>query len=332
MSLLKSLKKRLVYQFIAIVIYETTCDIKVQRLKNGEIVFEEAKSFEIESKEKLNDTIIDYLDSLQEIVEQTYLALFLNTHGQGVVPSCAKSVYDKFHIDFDSVKHVCINNDYSIYASLIDIKWVEKIFDHSGLDFVFSPFLVLNELIQNFQLSTDTTLYLLSNTNSMTIMIFRGKQFLYGTFVNIAKEEDLLDSGFENDTFSNNSMEDEMMDEMMDEIDLDIDDTEDILNILETQSTQIDENEEKVVKIKNKLFGQDLRFVKYLDASLREFYDSDLYVSDFVNKVIVFDAAKLNVDIIKYLEDELLVEIEVIPASIDKVLIDLIKKEVGYFA
>ncbi len=328
MSLLKSLKKRLVYQFIAIVIYETSCDIKVQRLKNGEIVFEEAKSFEIESKEKLNDTIFDYLDGLQEIVEQTYLALFLNTHGQGVVPSCEKSVYDKFHIDFDSVKRVCINNDYSIYASLIDIKWVEKIFDHSGLDFVFSPFLVLNELIQNFQLSTDTTLYLLSNTNSMTIMIFRGKQFLYGTFVNIAKEEDLLDSGFENDTFSDNSMEDEMMDE----IDLDIDDTEDILNMLESQSTQIDKNEEKVVKIKNKLFGQDLRFVKYLDASLREFYDSDLYVSDFVNKVIVFDAAKLNVDIIKYLEDELLVEIEVIPASIDKVLIDLSKKEVGYFA
>ncbi len=330
MSLLKSLKNRLVYQFIAIVLYETSCNIKVQRLKNNKIIFEEEKSFTLASKETLDNSILDYLDTLQKAVEQTYLILFLNTHGQGAVPSCAKSMYEKFHIDFDSVKHVCINNQYSIYASLIDIKWVEKIFDKSGLDFIFSPFLVLNELVQTFQRSTQTTLYLLSNINSMTIMIFKGKEFLYGTFVNIAKEEDLLDSGFENDTFSNSEMEDEMMDEI--DLDIEIDDSEDILDILESQPNKIDADEEKIVKIQNKLFGQDLRFVKYLDASLREFYDSDLYVSDFVSKVIVFDASKLNKDVITHLEDELLVDIEVVPTSIDKILIELSKKEVGYFA
>ncbi len=330
MSLLKSLKKRLVYQFIAVIIYETTCSIKIQRIQNSEIIFEEEKRFDIPSKDKLSDACITYLDTLQEALEQTYISLFLNTHGQGIVPSCTKNAYEKFHIDYDSVKHVCIDSSYSVYASVIDIRWVEKIFTRTGIDFIFSPFLILDDLIKLTQRSVDTTLYLLSGVNSITIMIFSDKKFLYGTFINIAKEEDLLDSEFENNSFAEASMEDEMMDEI--DLDLDIDTSEEeIDDILDSDLEQISK-EDEVIKIKNKLFGQDLRLVKYLDASLREFYDSDLYDSDFVSQVVLFDSAQINSEVLSHIEEELLVNILVIPTQIDTQLIYLSQKEVGYDA
>ena len=91
MGLLKAIKKRLTNQFIAVVILENSCSIKVRRLKNGEIILEEKKDFEIPSKDKLSKEVVLYLQGLQEEIEQTYITLFLNSHGQGVVPSCLQS-------------------------------------------------------------------------------------------------------------------------------------------------------------------------------------------------------------------------------------------------
>ncbi len=312
MGLLAAIKKRFTSQFAGVIVLEDACFIKLKRLKNGTLLYEEEKRFDIPSKDQLSKEVISYLQNLQAQVEQTYIALFLNSHGQGVVPSCLQSVYEKFHIDYNHVKDVCIDNRYSIYASDIDIKWSQKIFSKTGLDFLFSPFLVLDNLIAQEEEREGIVLYMLSGVNSITVMIFEKKELLYGTFINIAKEEDLLASDFMEEEIAEEDIEEDLFDDI--DLDLELEESEEIADILEDAQKDIIEKVEKdteVVSLKNKLFGQDLRLVKYFDASLREFYESDMYRSDFVTYVKIYDGAKLNPDVVAYLKEQLLVQIDV---------------------
>ncbi len=314
MGLFKAIKKRMTNQFIAVIVYEESCAIKVKRVKKTQTLLEETKEFELHSKERLSKDVITYIQTLQEDVEQTYIVLFLNSYGQGVVPSCLKSDYKKYHIDYNNVKEICIDKKYSIYASLIDIKWAEKLFIDTGLDFIFSPFLILDSLIkrETSQDKENVTLYMMNCVNSITVMIFKGGRLLYGAFINIAKEEDLLSSDFESEDTDGDSLEDEMLEEI--DLDLEMEENTEILDILDDvqsdekqfQSTHKDENEEVV----SRLFGQDLRLVKYFDASLREFYENELYDSDFITAVKIYDSCDLSKEVIEYLKEQLLIDIK----------------------
>ncbi len=329
MGLLTAIKKRLPTQYAAVTILEESCDIKVRRYKNDKEVFAEEKHFSIPSKERLSDEVVVYLQRLQAEEEQTYIALFLNTHGQGVVPSCKKSEYEKFHIDYNHVKDICVENRFSVYASDIDIKWTEKIFARTGLDFIFSPFLILEGLRKASPHGEGVSLYMLVSKNAMTLMIFADTQLLYGTFVNFAKEEDLLASDFEEEDMGTETDED-----IFDEIDLDMELEEseeiaDILHDVEEEVTQKAEKDIESVSLKSRLFGEELRMVKYFDASLREFYESDLYESDFITYVRIYNAMPLNPDVLAYLQEQLLVEIDVVPVDIADEVIRLAREEVA---
>ncbi len=325
MGLLKAIKKRLTIQYIGVIVHEDSCFVKVKRVKNDTTVLEEEKRFEIASKEKLTKEVIDYLNHLQEEIEQTYVALFLNSYGQGVVPLCEREAYEKFHIEYEHVKSICVGQKYSIYASNIDIKWAERLFEKVGLDFLFSPFLMVDNLRKKGARKDGVVLYMLSSRNSITIMIFEREELLYGTFINIAKEEDLLNTDFSEDI--------EEDDELLDEIDLDmeLEESDVISDILEAGGTETKSSvleEEPTIKLK--LFGQDLRLVKYFDASLREFYENDLYKSNFVTYVQIFDSTDMNSDIITYLKEQLLVDIDVKKIDIEDELIALIMQEVAH--
>jgi len=328
MGLLKTIKKRLTNQFIGVLVYETTCILKIRRVKNGKILSDEEKEFVLQTKEALTKEVTSYLLALQEEIEQTYVSLFLNSHGQGVVPECSKVAYEKFHIEYDNVKEICVDNRYSVYASNIDIKWAEKLFTDIGLDFIFSPFLMLDNLRKKESRKREgIVLYMLAGNNSITIMIFEKNELLYGTFINIAKEEDLLASDFGEEEDS----EDELLDEI--DLDLELEESDEISEILEEVNEDLQTSiQEEDDSIKLKLFGQDLRLVKYFDASLREFYENDLYRSDFVTYVKIYDGAQLNPDIVSYLKEQLLVDIDVRPVDIADELIALTVQEVENIA
>ncbi|RUM63994.1 MAG: hypothetical protein DSZ05_08005 [Sulfurospirillum sp.] len=326
MGLLNVIKKHLTMQYVGVIVHETSCVVKIKKVKNAQTIHEEEKQFTIPSKEKLSKEVIVFLQSLQEEVEQTYIALFLNSHGQGVVPSCAKFAYEKFHIEYDHVKVICIDRKYSIYASNIDIRWAEKIFSETGLDFIFSPFLMLDNLRKHESRREGIVLHMLTSHNSITIMIFDKETLLYGTFINIAKEEDLLNTDFTEEIID----EDDTFDEI--DLDMELEESDEIAEILENatidtevKSSAQDEND----TIKLKLFGQDLRLVKYFDASLREFYENDLYKSDFVTYVKIYDTTSLNEDIVHYLKEQLLVDISIRKINIEDELIALIEQETG---
>jgi len=323
MGLFSSVKKRLVIQLIAVVLEEKQCKIYVKKIKNLKKIHAEKKSFDIDSKDQLTPEVINYLNSLQDMHEQTYVALFLNTLGQGAISGCNTGAYEKFGVDKKSVKSICIDNSFTIYASLIDINWVDKIFQNVGLDFIFSPFLVLNSFIKK---DTDTLkkdeikLYILNTNNALTIMIKQRAKLLYGSFFNLAKEENLLYEDFENGDFSS---VDNLEEELFDEFDID-EDSQEVEEMQEFDDSVVFDDED----IQSGLSQKDMRFVKYLDASLKEFYHSDLYESSFINSVKIFDDIGISEDVIKHIEDELFLDISAENINILEAVCEIAEEEV----
>ena len=320
MSLFGSVKKRMTNQFLALIVEEKRCKVKQRVIKGDELLFVEESTFEIESKDKLSNEVIDYVNGLQSEYPHTYISLFLNTLGQGVIPTCDKEALKKFSVDKDKVKTVCVKDKYLIYGTLIDIKWADKTFSDIGLDFVFSPFLILDYFIKkdidDEDIEIDSImLYVLNTGNALTVMIMKEDNLLFGSFFNIAKDENLLYTDYG-----------ENSDDIFAELDFVEDDELLIENLMDLEDIPSFENSESAGNIE--LSEQDERFVKYLSAALKEFYSNDLYESDFIQSLRIFDDIHINPNILKYLQNELLLDVSFANISVRNALIELSRKEV----
>jgi hypothetical protein len=318
MGLFGSIKKRFIIQLVSVAHYEHSCKIYVKKIKNSKVIYRAKKSFDLESKEKLSKEVIKYLNDLQAEHEQTYISLFLITLGQGAIPGCNSGAFEKFGVDRKNVKSICIDKEFSIYASLIDIQWVDKIFQKVGLDFIYSPFLILNNFIKKEMVEDEVKLYILNTHNCLTIMIKKGKKLLYGSLFNIAKEENLLHEDFDSvDSSSEINLEEELFEELDEDIDSEL-----------KEMQEFDDGSAYDEDLNNHLSQLDVRLVKYLDASLKEFYHSELYESAFISKVKIYDDAGMNEEVIAHIENELLLDTSAENISILDVIIDIAEKEV----
>lgn len=319
MGLFSSVKKHFLMQLIGIVLEEDKCGIYVKKIRNEKVIYSNIKYFNLESKDNFTKEIVSYLNTLQNEHEQTYVALFLNTLGQGAICGCKKEAFEKFGVDAKSVKGVCIDKDFTIYASIIDINWANTVFEKVGLDFIFSPFLILNSYAKKDISSDEVKLYILNTNNGLTMMIMGGKKFLYGSFFNVGIEENVLLEDFESASSEVLSVDDE---EIFEELDLDdVDDEASLMNI-----DEMVDYEEGILQ--NTLSEKDARFVRYLDTSLKEFYSSDNYDSEFVSSVKIYDCAGMNEDVIKHIEDELLLDISAENINLLEAVVEISKKEV----
>jgi hypothetical protein len=321
MGLFNSIKKMITIQFIAITLEEKRCVIVVKHIKKSKEIATETKIFKIENKDRLDKKVVEYLNELQEATEQTYISIFLNTLGQGAVSGCGIEKLETAGVEVDSVKHVCIDNEFSVYASLTDIKWINGIFSKVGLDYIYSPFLVLNHCIDKFN-HKDVVLYILHTNNGLTLMVKKGQKFLYGTFFNIAKEKNALNEDF--DSFSSDDMDDDFMEEI--EIDEDFG-SDEVYEMAEMNDVM---DFKEGLDIIHSLSPQDSRVIKYLNLSLNEFYDSSLYESEFITKIKIYDAAdeSINEDIIKYIEEDLLLETGIKKINLADKMIEISQKEI----
>jgi hypothetical protein len=318
MSLFNSVKKRKTQQFISVIVQETHCKIKQKIVKNKDILHIEEYNYEIPSKDNLGPKVNQFLINLQEEYDNTYIALFLNTLGQGVIPGCDEDKLEKFHIDKSRVKSICVDQRFLMYATKADINWADKAFKEIGLDFVFSPFLVLDYYIQKEYLVEDqVTLHILNTSNALTIMINRGSKLLYGSFFNVAKEENLLYTDY-SDT------EDESQESMLDELDLEEDELEiDEIGTISDNSNFVN----NVLKERARLSAQDERVIKYLSTALKEFYANDLYDSDFITNAKIYDSAGMDEGVMNYIENELLLDTSAINISVRNAILELSQQE-----
>lgn len=320
MNLVNALKKRLINQFISVIVYSDSCNIKQKIIKGSKLIHKEEFNYDIESRDNLGSKVVDFLNSLQDSYENSYISLFLNSSSQGVIPGCDESRLENFNIDQKSVKAICKDGRFLMYSSWIDIKWADKLFEKTGIDFIFSPFLIFDFFISKFMKKesynpNEVILYILHSKNSISLMIMHGEKFLYGSFFNTAKEDELLNIDYD----------DKIDDEGLDELDLDsidemgMDDILDVGNQSHFATTMIDDS--------TVLSEQDERIIKYINASLKEFYEDELYESEFITAAKIFDDVGMSDGVLKFLENDLLLDTSAENISISDAVLDLSIKE-----
>lgn len=315
MSFLKTVKKFFAHQFISVMIEENECKIKCKTIKKDKTIWNDEVSFIMDNNDTLSLDTIDYLNRLQKNNKNSYISVFQNSLGQGVIPTCDEKAFKNYNVDHKNIHNICTNGKYTIYTSLIDLKWIKNIFSKTGLDFTFSPFMILNFLLKDDLKKNQVQLFVLNTNDSMTLVVFKGEALLFGSFFNIAKEENLLYTNYEeelsggSETLSSldltKEVESDELIENLDELDV-IDDMEEIDNYLQEGSNVQDKSDETI-----RFFERDERFIKYLNASLKDFYSNELYASDFVENIKIFDHDTISEDILLYVKNDLFLEVEV---------------------
>ncbi len=346
MSFSTKIQKYFTNLFISIVEEDGSYKLFSRVVKNGKTKNKFDKSFEMNTNdEKLPKEMEDYLVMLQDKYNYVYTTVLLNSMGQGAIRGVGDEDFEKANVDAKSVKSVKFKT-WSAYVSFIDIGWMQKIYANIGVDLVYSPFVVLYDLLTNYKLKTKPTLYILNQEGSVTIAIFKGETLFFGAFYKISRD-DVLSRSIDVDDWE--SEEEESSVEDLASLDNDEEEEEfsnlDDLSQLDVLDGSFDDEEFSDIKDENtddsskpdvedvsiediELYGRDLEIYKFLNKALKEYYKNEIYESDFLEQTVIFDAYDMSHEMVESIENDLLLDLQMHKIDIGKIVCDLSVKEI----
>ena len=344
MALTKVFQKYLSNIFISIVQQGNEWIIYSKVVKNGVLKDKFSKSFDAKEYENIPVKMEEYLDTLQTQYNFAYLALFLESMGQGAFNGTTAVDFEKNSVDMKSVTHFDLNKKWTIYASFIDINWAKKLFKNVGIDFIYSPFIVQYSLIKKQKTKNKPILYMLNHQDSVTITVFDDKNLLFGAYFKVTTDDN-LSSGEEEDW--ENAQEEEGIENIteLDSMDDDSDSMDDLESLGQLDDLSSDdsmgfedikpdendlghfEGEDAIEDSDLELFGRDILIYKYLTSSLKEFYKNPLYSSSFIDTVIIYDGYEVSAELIDMIEDELFMNIEMNKIDISETICNMARQE-----
>lgn len=351
MSLRRILQKKFQNLFVAVVLNESACHIKCKVFKDGAIKKTFEKSFSgVYNTENLDTTIEKYLISLQEDYGFVYISFLLNTMGQGAIEGFNAESYRKHSVDLKNVYSINVHKQWSMYASFIEIKWVNNLFKEVGVDLIYSPFIILYDFIVSQKLKNKPTLYLLNAQDFFISAVFQDTKLHFGAFFKTQSDISFTHSNEVSDW--ENEQEEENITNLgeMPELEMDEDEDEDEglsslsdlddIDELNQVDSFSDVSDVKTLghfkgfdNIKEEdtsleLYGRDLLVYKYLKSSLEEYYHNPVFHGEFIEEIIIFDGFEMSSDLIHQLEDELMMDVEIHKVDIVDRLCDIAIKEV----
>ena len=154
----------------------------------------EKKSFSkiftnLELSQELDKEVEAYLVALQEEYSYVYVAFLLTSPKQGALKGIKKEDFERHHVDMHDFLVVSINNEWSIYAALVEVQWVKNLFMNADLDLIYSPFALLNSLIIKQKPINRATCYLLNYQYFFILALFNGEQFVMGDLYSLPQDE-----------------------------------------------------------------------------------------------------------------------------------------------
>ena len=306
----------------------------------------------------LNDSYSDkllfnYLAPYLEDTPYHYVALLDNTTQQGVIPTCNKQEMKRFK-DLSTSKYICYKNEWAFYTSQLDLEIQTKRFSKIGVDFIFSPFILLQRFFQD-KIDASTSMFVLVLEHSITILVFKESKMLFGSYIDYTPDEitdeEFSSAGLEDtidETEENIDLDEIDLDALDDALDLDdsLDDLDDLDALddldgenLEQQldenleiidNPEVDETEETKNGIeKEQHFTKDFQRFTIIQNTLETFYKDDRFESEFIEHLYIADNGKLGSDFKKYIQDEMFLTpfIRTIEPEIE--LAHLAKEEAG---
>lgn len=307
--------------FVNIVVGRSQSIVYVEECNTKGVIKSDTESFDTTA---LSNKMHDYIESF--ILESPfhYISILDTSNEQGAIPTCVNKDMSVFH-DFESSKYICHPNQWAYYTSKANIETIKNNYSKIGIDFIFSPFMILSNFFKD-KIDTNLALYILLENNYISICVFDNSKLLYGDHIDMDhgddNEELLIDENNEEDIDLDleGSIDIDDIDAMGDIEGLDdFGDIEDLDSIAEIdefaesedeikQESSDDGDDEPSIDDINS-FNEDYQRFSLIQSSINRFYKDYKYDSKFVENVYIADAIGVSGDLKRYLEEEMFLSV-----------------------
>lgn len=294
------LRSRITQLFISIIVDKNQILLLARTYKKGEVIDSYERSFE--DTKRVNH----YIQELTMEFQVFYVSLFVTTLGQGLLPIADAKQCSKYSIDYYSITPIPLG-EYLIY---INTKELEKITANFSkivyLSTLYSPFALLDFLIKDKKIIKNT-LCVYKYSSYLAVAVYNGQLAKFGAFFHILLEEE---ASLQSDDFEEISepveevaeLENDSLEKLeVKSLDEAIEDTPDLLEEL-----GLDENNDDDSDLKD--FAQYMKMCEYIVDAVKEYYENELYDSEFIEDILLCSEAKLPKTATQFLENELFIK------------------------
>jgi hypothetical protein len=285
--------------------------------------------------------MIDFISSYTNDTPYFYISLLDNSSQQGAINSCSKKLLSKHH-NLDNSKYICTKDKWIYYTSVYDIHKSTSKYEEIGLDFIFSPFLVLSLFFKD-EICSKFAMYILIEESVLSLSIFDKSKLLFATQL-------IIDNKYSDEASHLIDSDEVKYDLSLEDEDDHIDEGEDFSDIEELESSDkseraeekthleefIEFEEEKHKKIKkitkrkeDGSFKEDyLRYTVIQDA-VNLYYQDEKYDSGFIEDIYIADNISVSSDLKIYLEQEMYSTVNIREINLSTEICKLAKAELS---
>lgn len=304
---------------VSVVVKRSKTIVYIESLNAKGVVNSEQKSF---NATIIDEEIYEFITSFTKESPYYYISVLDSSLDQGALPTCSRDGMASFH-DISNYESRCYRDKWSYYTSKAGLDMLERKCIKIGVDFIFSPFLILNNFFSD-KIDTHKALYLLIEESYMSLMVFDNSELLYAQHLDVEHYKDNNELFIEDNEVQNGISPEDTID--LDEIDAldDLDDLDDFANIEDLDSLEdMDEfaqaQEEEPIKEEkfkpshheDQSLNEDYQRFLLIQSSIKNFYKDSRYKSEFIEYIYIADTIKVSRDLKKFLEEEMFLSVYV---------------------
>jgi hypothetical protein len=322
--------------FVNIVVSRSRITIYIETLSKHGVVDSVEESFETTF---LNDKVEKFI--AKNIVESPYyyVSILDTSLVQGALSSCdTQSSY----IDRDKNLLKCIDNSWSCYTSKEELKLLQKSYSAIGLDFIFSPFIILSQFFKD-KIHASMSLYILVEESHISLMIFNNSELVFSKYLDLehnrdahailSYEDDNIDLEEDDniDLEEIDAIEDvDLFEDFGDIEDLDsIDDIDEFADSRDLEEELLEDLEEASPKHQEDGFNEDYQRFALIQGAINHYYKDDSYESEFIENIYIADGIGVSQDLKHYLEEEMFLSVYIRKIDLVSSLSELARRELN---
>ncbi len=305
--------------FVNIVVKNSSTDVYIELCSKNGIIDNIENSF---TTTKLNEQMVRFISSYTKESPFYYISILDTSPSQGALPTCSKNKLPLYY-DISASEYKCHDSKWTFYTSKTDLYEIERKYKKIGIDFVFSPFSILNNFFKD-KVDSHLAMYILVQESFLSLAIFDNSKLLFaqhldlesipeGETLLIDEESDLLDleDGIDLEDIDVVQSNEDILDDFGDIEDLDS--LEEIEEFSENKDIEEEfyQDSEEGAKEREDSFNEDYQRFTLIQSSLNHFYKDDKYESQFIENVYIADGVGVSSDLKRYLEEEMFLNVYV---------------------
>lgn len=322
--------------YVSAIIKDGKCYLFSRAIKGDKILNSNEAVFDIENG-VVDSKLIDYLKKRTKQYHTLYFAAMLNSPKQWALPAVSASEFEKFNLEYNLVDKVKLDgwsivvpdNELELFENSLAIK----------PDLIYSPFAILHSLIKESP-KDGIILYVLNMDDSNTIMIFDGNQMKFGGYFDTRK--DIEDFNYYDKAVSKEESADldNVIEEEQDRLsqldnlgDIGSFDSFDSENLSNGEFEDINQEDMEVAskKLEDSVrdIGEEMTLISNIKLAINEYYHNKIYSGDFIEEIVIFDGLSLDNEFVVMAENELMINTKIYKHDIDKLLNNMMIREIS---